>query len=364
MTLITFLIILAALVLVHEFGHFIIAKKGGVRVDEFGFGFPPRLWSMKRGGTLYSLNLIPFGGYVKIFGEQITDETVSGPNSEQSFVNKNRAIQAAILFAGVAANFIFAWLLLGFGFIGGMPAPIDSRFGAESFSDIKTIITFVAPDSPAESAGLKGGDAIVSVAEGGLSLGENKPEAIARFIEEREGKSLAIKVSRLNQELEFAVSPKILKGQSVSMIGIGMMEAGILKLPIVPAFAEGARSAVNLAKETSIGIFYFLKGLFSGETSVADLTGPVGIAGLVGEARELGFSYLVSFTAFISINLAILNLLPFPALDGGRLLFVLIESVSRRRIPAKIANAFNSVGFALLLALMVVVTYRDIIKLF
>jgi len=361
MTLITFLIILAALILVHEFGHFFVAKKADIRVDEFGFGFPPRLWSKKRGETLYSFNLIPFGGYVKIFGERITDEAVSGPDSKRSFVNKNRAVQAAVLVAGVAANFLFAWLLLGFGFLRGMPASINERLGAENFSDVKTIITFVAPDSPAAKAGLKGGDAIVSVAEGGLFLEENKPEVIARFIE---GKSLAIKVSRLNNELELAVAPEVLPGQRVPMIGIGMTEAGILKLPLIPAFLEGARTTLNLAKGTSVGFYFFLKGLFVGETSISDLTGPVGIAGLVGEARKLGLSYLISFTAFISVNLAILNLLPLPALDGGRLLFVLIESVSRRRIPARIANALNSLGFALLLALMVVVTYRDIIRLF
>ena len=137
-----------------------------------------------------------------------------------------------------------------------------------------------------------------------------------------------------------------------------------MKLPLIPAFLEGARTTLNLAKGTSVGFYFFLKGLFVGETSISDLTGPVGIAGLVGEARKLGLSYLISFTAFISVNLAILNLLPLPALDGGRLLFVLIESVSRRRIPARIANALNSLGFALLLALMVVVTYRDIIRLF
>src|SRR3989338_3467160 len=147
MTLITFLIILAALILVHEFGHFFVAKKADIRVDEFGFGCPPRLWSKKRGETLYYFNLIPFGGYVKIFGERITDEAVSGPDSKRSFVNKNRAVQAAVLVAGVAANFLFAWLLLGFGFLRGMPASINERLGAENFSDVKTIITFVAPDS-------------------------------------------------------------------------------------------------------------------------------------------------------------------------------------------------------------------------
>jgi regulator of sigma E protease len=363
MTFFTFIVVLAVLILAHELGHFLVAKKSGIRVDEFGIGFPPRLWSFKHGETLYSLNLIPFGGYVRIFGEQINTDTLTGPDSARSFVNKSRWTQSAVLLAGVTANFLLAWFLFTAGLISGLPTAFDDRFDRDSYHDLRTVVTFVEPASPAADAGLKAGDIITGISDSLVDLPITRPEDISEFIKTHAGNDLEIRLIRDGQAMSVNAKPVTAEIGGLPRIGVAMAEIGFLRLAFPAAFVEGARLTYGVTEATIIAFSHFLSGLFRGETGLADLTGPVGIASLVGQAREMGFSYLLSFTAFISINLAVLNLLPFPALDGGRLLFVVIEGLTRRRIPARVVNILNSVGFAMLLALMITVTYRDIVRL-
>ncbi|MEO8637781.1 MAG: RIP metalloprotease RseP [Candidatus Taylorbacteria bacterium] len=364
MSVIIFIIILAILVLVHEFGHFIVAKKSGIRVDEFGLGFPPRIWGKKYDGTIYSINWIPFGGFVKIFGENPDDESLSGPQSSRSFVNKKRPIQALVLVAGVTMNILFAWVLISIGFMSGLPTSVDET-NQSQIKDAKLVVTQVLSDSPAQKVGLKAGDEIVSLHSGADTLSDGAVDVsrVQNFISLHGGKSVSLELQRGGNAVEIEAIPTegIVPGKSA--LGFSMDFIGSLRLPIHEALWEGAKLTANLTYAIAESLTLFIYHAFTGTADFSEVTGPVGIAGMVGDATQLGFIYLLSFTAFISLNLAVLNLLPFPALDGGRLLFVLIESVIRKPINHKVANALNSAGFALLILLMLVVTYKDIIKL-
>src|SRR3989344_2762518 len=182
MSIVIFFVILLVLVLVHEFGHFFAAKRFGIRVDEFGFGFPPKVFGIKRGETEYSLNLLPIGGFVKIYGENPNAENTTGPDSARSFVNKAKWKQAIVLFAGVFANFILAWLLFSYGFISGLPMSVDNQFKDYALEDVNTVILAVAKDSPAFNAGLIPGDKIISLSSDTGPIESVSPEAIQSFI--------------------------------------------------------------------------------------------------------------------------------------------------------------------------------------
>ncbi|NQV88425.1 MAG: RIP metalloprotease RseP [Parcubacteria group bacterium] len=367
MSIIIFIIILVVLILVHELGHFLVAKKNGIRVDEFGLGYPPRIATLwRKNGTDYTLNAIPFGGFVKIFGENPDDESISGPEKEKSFVNKSRGVQASVLIAGVAFNIVFAWILISAGFLWGLPTPAN-YIGAGSVTDVKLIITSVVKNSPAEKADIKAGDSILSMTTGNDTLSELTPENVSRFITEHGDSEIIVSYSRGDSALtplRTTVRPESGIAIDKKAIGISMDMIGVLKLPILPAVIEGLKTTINLIWATTIGLGIFIGNAILGRGDFSQVAGPVGIVGIVGDVTNLGFVYLLSFTAFISINLAVINLIPFPALDGGRLLFVAIEAIKRSPINPKIANIINTIGFALLIILMVVVTFHDIVKLF
>lgn len=366
MNIIIFLIILALLVLVHEFGHFIVAKRAGIRVDEFGLGFPPRIFGKKIGETMYSLNIVPFGGFVKIFGEnaeslELPDGTRE--NESRSLAYKNRAVQAAVIGAGVSFNIIFAWLVISLGLVFGLPTAVDTT-GISRVSNVQTIVSSVLPQSPAERAGIKPGDILLGIKSETAEERENiTPERIRSFISKSTGE-LTLSYKRGSKVLETKVSPQAGIVEGAPAVGISMDMVGILKLPIRKAFIEGAVRTVQLFKNVTVSIFYFFHDAFLGHANLTEVAGPVGMVALVGDARELGFAYLIFFTALLSINLAVINLIPFPALDGGRLLMIVIEAVTRSPIRPKIVQSLNTVGFILLILLMLAVTYHDILKLF
>lgn len=352
------------LVLVHEFGHFITAKKFGIRVDEFGFGFPPKLLGKKYGETEYTLNALPFGGFVKIFGENPDDENTNGPEKDRSFVNKPKWQQAIVLFAGVFANFILAWLLFSFAFMSGLPTSVGTEKDNAKLTDVNLMIISVSPKSPAELSGLKAGDKITSLKNSKDSLTEINPETFKSFIVGNVEKEVELGYIRgNNQEENFVkITPEVKNG--VPLIGIAMDQVGIQKLSFFGAFGEGMKLTLNVLKNTVLGLYTLISEGIRGVGSMASITGPVGMVGIVGDAYNLGFTYLLSFTALISINLAVINLLPFPALDGGRLLFLLIEKIKGSRINTKITNTANAIGFAILIILMLVITFHDVSKLF
>jgi regulator of sigma E protease len=368
MTFIIFIIVLGVLILVHELGHFLLAKKAGVKVEEFGFGYPPRALKLgRRWGTDFTLNWVPFGGFVKIFGENYVEEGKGDTNNEiqgKKFTEVSKLWQAAILVAGVFFNFLFAWLLLSTSFFIGVPAPVDNTFGGE-VRDAKLTIVSVLPESPAAQANLKGGDKIMTAKSEKLTLDNPTPEEFSNFIEKSEDVNLTL--DRGGEILNIDIIPAgglIDEDLERKAIGISMDMVGTLKLPVGKSFIEGGKTAIDLTYLTAQGIGALIVNGVRGKADLSQVTGPVGIVGLVGDASRLGFAYLLTFTALISINLAVVNLLPIPALDGGRLVVVAIEAIKRSPVNAKFVNYVNLVGFSLLILLMVLITLRDISRLF
>lgn len=360
MTVIIFIIVLAVLIFVHELGHFLFAIWNKIRVDEFKIGFGPKILSWGKGETKYGLNLIPFGGYVKIHGENPDQESISGSDKNRSFVNKNPLQQISVLVAGVLFNFLFAWLLYSIVFSVGVSA---TKEGFEkyqySFSNQRVMITSVSADSPAELAGLKMGDVILYANKNE----NNKIEQIQNEIVNSNGQALIVGYERDGKKMETKVEPKTgIVGEKFA-IGIAMSDVVDIKLPIFTSIVEGGRYTLFMMKEMTLGLYDFFGNLFVGKANFSDVSGPIGIAGIVGGAASMGMTYLLMITALISINLGIINLIPFPALDGGRVLFVIIESILRKKIKPEIANWINTAGFVLLMLLMIIVTYKDLAKI-
>ncbi len=354
MSILIFFIILSILVIVHELGHFSVAKFFGIRVDEFGVGYPPkakRLFSWR--GTEFTLNWLPFGGFVKIFGENPAEIPVT--KSSDSFQNKSRGIQALVLVAGVFFNLLFAWFLISLGLVSGLPAPAGLSIPIEN---PQTVLTVVVPNSPASEAGLRSGDVLLSIDNQTLS-----PVEASSYIASS-SQPLLFAVDRGGERKEFSVTPALGLLPQGRAVGISMEIVGTAKLPPHLALYHGGKITWSLTVATAGALGDFLSQAVLGRADLDSVTGPVGLVGIVGEVAELGFGYLISFTALISINLAIINLLPFPALDGGRLLFVGLEAIFRRPIPPKIFNALNAAGFALLILLMILITVRDVRNIF
>ncbi|MEJ0002086.1 MAG: RIP metalloprotease RseP, partial [bacterium] len=365
MNILIFIIMLLVLVVVHEFGHFFAAKRFGIRVDEFGFGFPPKLFGIKKGETEYTLNALPFGGFVKIFGENPDEENTSGPDAKRSFVNKPRWKQAIVLFAGIFSNFLLAWLLFSIGFMSGLPTSVGSQPAGYTLHDVNLVVVSVMEKSPAALAGLKSGDKILNVnANGETIIDTINPDTFKAFIVAHpEGVTVSYSRGKNAPVQEASMVPEKMDSGD-PLIGISMDEVGTARLPFFKAFAEGLKLDWSVTKGTVVGLYSLIRDSVQGHGSLASVTGPVGMVGIVGDAYQFGWAYLFSFAALISVNLAIINLIPFPALDGGRLFFLLIEKIKGSRINPKIANTINMVGFALLILLMLVVTYHDIAKLF
>ncbi len=363
MNIIIFIVILLVLVVSHEFGHFIVAKKSGIRVDEFSFGFPPKLFGKKIGETTYNFNALPLGGYVKIFGENPDEESLYGSDSKRSFVNKPWYIQAVVLLAGVSMNFLVAWLLLSVGFMSGLPTSVGSAPIGSTIENQALTITSVVSKSPAEKSGLKVGDRVFNLKAKEDTIDTTSTESIQSFVKKHNGEDIQVSFKRGKIAQQTIVTPELNKKTNTPMIGINMDIIGTLKLPVHRAVWEGLKLSWNLVVATVHGFYTLIHDGLTGHGNLSAVTGPIGIVGVVGDAAKFGFIYLLSFTALISINLAVINLIPFPALDGGRLFFLLIEKIKGSRIPPKVANTANIIGFGLLMLLMVIITYHDIVKL-
>lgn len=363
MSILIFFIILLTLVLVHEFGHFIVAKKSGIRVDEFGFGFPPKLFGVKKGETEYTFNALPFGGFVKIFGESPDADSINGPDASRSMVNKPKYIQAAVLFAGVFFNFVLAWLLISGSFVAGLPTS-GERDPSLNYAVVPALtLISVMDDSPAADAGLMLGDRIVSIDS---QKGETADPTVAQFQEAMSAnsdKNVLVEYERNGARASAVVIPEEGVVDGHAGIGVSLDTVGTVKLPIHKALWQGFKLTGRLTVDTAISLARLVGDSFKGTADISTLTGPVGLVGVVGDAYAFGFVHLITLTAIISINLAIINLIPFPALDGGRLLFLLIEKIKGSPIKPKVANIMNIAGFFILIGLMLIVTYQDILRL-
>ncbi len=366
-TIIIFVIVLGLLVFVHEAGHFLVAKRSGMEVHEFGFGFPPRLvgfqkvdgaWKVigsktppRQDTTIYSLNWIPLGGFVKILGENNEAE-----NNPRSFINQKFFPRLLTLLAGVLMNFVLAWVLLSIGYAVGLPVAVesDSIPHGGTLTSPRVAIIDVMPESPASQAGLQPGDTILSIdGQSFASLDEAR-----QFIFSHKGEKIIFEIKRLNETMDIGVDSNANPPENSGPTGIGLANVGTLRLPWYQSLWSGLLTSVNQLKAIVLG----LVGLFTSGQGFANIGGPVKIAQLTGQVARVGFIPLLQFVAFLSLNLALLNSLPIPALDGGRVLFLFIEKIRGKRNNPQWEQTANAVGFVLLLLLMAVVTARDVLS--
>lgn len=347
-TIIIFLVILSVLVLVHEAGHFFAARLFGVHVEEFGLGFPPRARGWKRGAVMYSLNWLPLGGFVKLKGEQ-----GEAAGESDSFIAKPIWQRMIILVAGVAMNVVFAIVLLTVGFSFGMPQVIDTD-DAPGGTDAHIQIVNVLPRSPANSAGIQLGDTVLSVDGNQFS----KIGDLQNYIKAHTDVPLAFVVQRGGETIERAVTPARPEPGQPGRIGVGLAKTAVISYPVHEAFVRAVKATGILI----VSIFQMLGGAIS-RLAFDGFVGPVGIAAYTGTAAKLGFSYLINLMAQLSVSLAVINVLPIPALDGGRALFALVEKVRGRSLRPVLENGIHLVGFLTLIILLLAVTVRDIGRL-
>ncbi len=340
-----FIPILSLMMFVHEFGHFITARLAGITVLEFGFGLPPRLWGFKgKNGVIYSINWIPFGAFVKMLGEE--DPTAPG-----SFASKPKGIRAMVLAAGSGMNFLLAVAAFSMVFIVGVPGgPLP---------DSPVTIADVAPSSPAQGAGLQGGDMIVSL--------NGQPVTVETFREQTQthlDQPIQVEVRRGDQTFATTLTPRSSPPEGQGAIGI-VISGGLVRLNPVNAVGQGFLQTVRAISAT----LSLPKMLLEGTIAPGDarLIGLVGMAQTTSDAVsyvvDTGFWYpIFLLTGLFSAGLSIANMLPIPALDGGRLFFVILEWIRGRRIPPEREAAYHFVGIVVLLMLMVIISFNDVIS--
>lgn len=338
-------IVLGVLVLVHEWGHFIVAKLCGVRVDVFSIGFGSRLWGVKRGDTDYRISALPLGGYVRMAGDNPVEERTGAP---YEFLSRPRWQRFLIAIAGPATNIVLTFLILW-----GIYALVSIPF-------VPPTIDSVQAGSAAEKGGLKSGDVIFAI--------DGKPvNTSSEFVDDVRasgGRPTQFAVRRDGKNLPFTVTPKFEKapdGKMTWMIGAAVeSQEGASPEGVVGGAKHGFHETIFETRQ--IGIV--LVGLFNGRVSVHDLAGPVGIVQLSGEAAKSGPMSLLFLTALISLNLGLLNLLPIPILDGGHVLMLAIEGLLRREMSLTFKERFVQVGLVFLLSVFAFVMYSDILRVF
>lgn len=361
LTVLIFIAVLAVLVLAHEWGHFMMARRAGCKVDEFGFGFPPRLWGWKRGETLYTINLLPLGGFVRIHGEGGEDSHTD----PRSFQSKSAWWRLGIVAAGVVMNLLVAIVLFavvaGVGFEREVPKDLPAY---ARVADQRIEVLHVAEASPAAAAGVQRGDSIRGMS--GVATSSLSVAAIQDAFQNKELRTLQIERAGAMQAV--AVQPELLGAVSPARFGIGVtiVDVGTVSYPWYTAPWVGVRDTWTSLRDTALGFGSLISGLIARVPGAADgVSGPVGIAVFTGEIARTGFVPLLYLMGFLSVSLAFINILPIPALDGGRILFIVIERLRRgRKVRATIENLAHGIGFLLLLAIIALVTYRDIIRLF
>lgn len=347
-------IILIALVVVHEYGHFIVAKLAGVKVPEFGVGFPPKLFGIKRGETEYTINALPLGGFVRIFGEQEAD-IVSEADRPRAFLSKPWYIKAAILVAGVAMNVLVAWVLIAGSYVIGAPT---------STPEGRLFVTSIAPNSPAEKAGVKAGDEIIATQLQDTIFQFTTTQDFVGEVGKHDLVILTLRKSNEDRTLAIAPEAGVIQGSpEKKALGIGIDTLVVKTLPIHEALWQSVIDVGGGLVAIVGAVGGIVGSLVSLSPDVSQVSGPLGILSYIDRISVFGWGALLSFAAIISLNLAVFNLLPFPALDGGRLLVVLAEAATRRTFNEKIVGWVHTIGFVLLIALFVAVTVQDVTRL-
>lgn len=409
LTILLFILILGILVVVHEFGHYITARKSGMKVFEFGFGFPPRIGGFYRdpatkkfvlvwgngnkkeqteeqkstlsntvgGGermeefpsTLWSINLLPLGGFVKIKGENGEDTKDS-----DSFSAHKAWKRIVVLAAGVTMNILLAFVILSVGFTIGLPTDLSTGTDPQAIvvEKASVVVEQVEDNSPAQVAGIQFGDKILRIGtadvdwfDGDNLLGEEiNSEKLVGYVNLHSSEELSLLVERAGEKMIIKMTPGNVKNSDTPKLGIALADAGVIRYPWYLAIYKGFVATFIVLINIFIGFYYLIKNLILGQGLIVDVAGPVGIASIVGQSAKLGFNYLLNVTAMLSLSLAAINILPIPALDGGRIIFVILEKILKKPVPMKYEQIAHTIGFVLLMLLVVVVTWRDVAKLF
>lgn len=350
LTVIVFILILSVLVLVHEFGHFIAAKKFGIYVEEFGIGLPPRLFGIKKGETIYSINYLPFGGFVKLYGEE------GAESDKKNKIAKNRAFytrpvwqRIVVIAAGVVMNFLLAIIVISYIFTQGVMIPTD-----------RVHIEKIVENSPAEAAGLAAGDIVTDIENIKITKTEDLISATKKYLNQ----SVSILVIREGQELEFKITPRKEYPADQGPMGVLISNFEEKKYSLREAPVRGLQESVVLSWQLFKGIGQTLWKLVTFQSVSKDVAGPIGIAQMTGDAIKFGRNAVLEMLGLLSLNLAIINILPFPALDGGRLFFVVIEGITGKRIKTNWERYIHQTGMVILLFLILLVTINDLVRIF
>ena len=348
-SIIVFVAVLSVLILVHELGHFFVAKRSGVWVEEFGFGLPPRVIGKKVGETIYSINLLPFGGFVRLHGEN-SDEALSDP--KRAFLNQNKKKKVAIIVAGVIMNFFLAITAFSISYsFSGIPRQTEN---------VKVVE--VAEGSPAADAGLKEGDVVKEIEGKEVKTTED----FINIIEEVKGETVNVVLLREGQELTLPTNLREDPPQGEGAMGVVISSVETYFPPLWqrPFYGVyyGVRDAFYWGEVIIVSFVGMIANLFRGVVP-KDVAGPVGIYALTSQAAQFGILALINFVGILSINLAVLNILPFPALDGGRLFFIIIEAIFGKKVLPKVEAITHTVGMAILLLLILAITFQDVRRL-
>ena len=363
-TIIVFLLILSILVLIHEAGHFFVAKFFKIKVEEFGFGLPPRAFGIKFGETLYSINWLPIGGFVKLYGE---DEAGAGrvkrdlkpdishkpsANLDRAFFSRPLWQRATVVVAGVFMNFLLAVLIISYLFSAvGVPMATD-----------KVLISNIVKGAPADKAGLKVGDIVQEI----NNTSVKSPTQIVDITKKYLGKQMTVKVKTAKGNVEIlTLIPRKNYPSDQGPMGVAISQEVITrKYPWYEAPFVGTKEVIKDSGLIIVGLATVVTQLIISGSVPQDVAGPVGIAQLTGKVVDIGPYAVLSFMALLSLNLAIINILPIPALDGGRLLFIVIEAVTRKKVSSVVESYAHTIGMAILLGLIALITFHDLFRIF
>ncbi|MCX5665951.1 MAG: RIP metalloprotease RseP [Candidatus Omnitrophica bacterium] len=347
MSLVYFLVVLSVLVLVHEFGHFIAAKRIGVRVEKFSFGFGPKLFSIKRGDTEYLISAIPLGGYIKMAGDE-PGESLTGKSFE--FLSRSVWDRFQVIFAGPLLNYVLAFLIFSVIFMFGSPT-------------LTTEVGSLLKDYPAEKSGLVVGDKIIKADGKDVKYWEDMTEIIHKHLEgpirltvEKNGKIVEIDIQPVIREIKDIFG----KQTKIALLGIAPSQRiESVRYGFFESFSKGLKKIIDLTTVTYKALWSIVTGRLSVKES---MTGPIGIFIITGKAAQMGLIYLFHLMAMLSASLAIFNLLPLPVLDGGHILFLFMEKLRGRPLSVKVQENIANIGVGLLILLTVFIFYSDIIK--
>lgn len=354
LTLAIALLSLIALMIIHEFGHFIIAKKFGVRVDEFGVGYPPRLFGKKIGETIYSVNLIPLGAFVRIYGEE------GGLDDYRSFSNLKIWKRVLIILGGVAAFWLASIILFSVVFAIGADVPVSDE--ASGMENVALRVFLVAPDSPADVSGIKAGDTIVSIKTDDSDTKIDKVGEFQKITSDNKGKEVILAIKRDGQVLDIFLTPRVSPPDNEGPVGVALERMATIaeKYPWYQAPVQGTIYTGKITVDALKGLYDVFRNLFSGNglPQGAEFAGPLGITVFLALAVNGGLGFFLYFIGAISVFIAIFNLFPIPALDGGKLIFLLIEKIQKKPVPVKVEQGITIAFFALLITLSLFITIK------